>query len=395
MFKTSTLYKAIRECKSDVIVNQGGTSSGKTVATLQNAFERCILEKNTVFTVVGQDIPNLKKGAIRDAETIVRDSDEISQHLVGSFNKSDRFYQFKNGSVMEFQSYDDAQDAKSGKRDYLFINEANGIPKPIYDELVLRTRKQAFIDYNPNYSFWVHESIIPEPNTTLFITDHRHNPFLDEKTRAKIEALRKVDVDIWKVYARGVTGKLEGLVFPNVRIVEEVPAEAKLIGVGLDFGYTNDPSSNEWVYMYNGELYIDELFYETGLTNPDIAKIWMENGVSNQQEIIADSADPKSIQELRNLGYNVIAASKGADSISLGIDTIKRYPLNITRRSVGIRKEQQRYLWAKDKLGKPLNVPVDAFNHGWDSVRYVGLMKLVTVPVKRTGRSTMIAYKPE
>lgn len=374
MFETGVLYKKNLDCASSVIVNQGGTSSGKTYSILQVLFTRAISEK-CVITIAGQDIPNLKSGALRDAQSIVERS-EVLQTKIASYNKSERIYTFTSGSVMEFKSYSNAQDAKSGKRDYLFVNEANGIPYEVYDELAMRTYKQIFIDYNPNRTFWVHDLIIPDSNTTLFISDHRHNPFLSQGTRDKIEAKRKVDYELWKVYARGLTGKIEGLIFPNCSIVDAVPSDAKLIGIGQDFGFTNDPSASIAVYMQNGELFLDELIYETGLTNPDIAKRLKEHGVDNKVDIVADSAEPKSIAELNVLGLHVIHAVKGPDSIDAGINILKRYHMNITRRSTGLRKEQQNYIWAKDKDGKTTNKPIDDFNHAWDAVRYLASRKL-------------------
>lgn len=362
-------------CDKPVIVNQGGTSSGKTYSILQVLFCKAIQEKDVVITVAGQDIPNLKVGALRDAETIVKSSPAFDQEIE-SYNKSDRVYKFKNGSVIEFNSYDDEQDAKSGKRDYLFINEANGVPYPIATQLMLRTRKQTFIDYNPTEEFWVHEQLLKDADTQLFISDHRHNPFCPESIRQKIEALKDKDVELYKVYGRGLTGKIEGLIFRDWFIVDAVPVDAVFVGSGLDFGYTNDPSSFGNVYKYNNELYVDELFYETGLTNPDICQRLRDNSVHRTQEIIADSSEPKSIQEICNGGFNCIAAVKGPDSVKNGINILKRFKINITKRSMGLKKEIARYKWKIDKDGRALNEPVDFMNHSIDWLRYVALMKL-------------------
>ena len=192
MISTSALYRQNFNSTRDIVVNQGGTSSGKTYAILQVLFAKAISE-TCIITVVGQDIPNLKVGALRDAIDIHNGDDAIKQQVV-FYNRSDRVFSFMNGSIMEFNSYDNDQDAKSGKRDYLFVNEANGIQYNIYEQLSLRTRKQVYIDYNPDTSFWVHDKIIPLPNTELIISDHRHNPFLSEKIREKIEALGQLKV---------------------------------------------------------------------------------------------------------------------------------------------------------------------------------------------------------
>src|SRR6478609_11897575 len=180
MFKASPLFDANYNSKSDVVVNQGGTSSGKTYSILQVLFCRAIEKKRVVITIAGQDIPNLKAGALRDALDIYNDSDDL-QRLVSSYNKTDRIFNFRNGSIIEFKSYESAQDAKSGKRDYLFVNEANGVRPDVYTELELRTRKQTYIDYNPNAEFWVHEKVIGQKGVELLISDHRHNPFISQK----------------------------------------------------------------------------------------------------------------------------------------------------------------------------------------------------------------------
>ncbi|WP_343668715.1 terminase large subunit [Chitinophaga sp.] len=375
MFSVGPLYEANLMAGEDVIVNQGGTSSGKTYSILQVLFTKAIQAPYLVITVVGQDIPNLKAGALRDAEAIVASSPDLSK-LVVDYHKTDRIFKFWNGSVIEFKSYDSPQDAKSGKRDYLFINEANGIPYGIYTELAMRTRKQVFIDYNPNAEFWVHSDVLIEKGVRLFISDHRHNPFCPQKIRDKIEALRFKDYELFKVYGRGLTGKIEGLIFRNYSIVDEIPAAAELIAHGLDFGFTNDPTGLLSVYKCDGELWLKERIYETALTNQDIASKFPGLGVSLYDAIVADSAEPKSIAEINNFGYQVESAQKGWDSVKNSIDIIKRFKLNVTRDSTNLRKELNSYKWKQDKNGKTLNEPVDFLNHLIDPLRYVGLNKL-------------------
>lgn len=370
------LYTENMEAVEDTVINQGGTASGKTYAIEQCIFTHAFEEPGSISTIAGQDLPNLKVGAIRDANDIVRAS-PVLQEVIESYNKSDFTYYFKNGSIIEFKSYSDEQDAKSGKRDYLFVNEGNGFKKKVFDQLHLRTKKKTYIDYNPDVEFWVHEDLIGKPNVRLIISDHRHNPYVSDKIRAKIEGLKDQDIELWKVYARGLTGKIEGLIFRNYNIVDGIPFGAKLIADGLDFGFTNDPTAFLQVYESSGELWIRELIYETGLTNPDICQKLKDNSVSRLEEIIADSAEPKSIQEIMNGGFNVTAAFKGPDSVKQSINILKRYKLNITAESTGLRKEIKSYKWKVDKItGKSLNVPVDFLNHSIDALRYVGSNKL-------------------
>jgi len=374
-FHCSVLFKQNYLSTAHVVVNQGGTSSGKTFAIEQALFCLACEKPKQVITIVGQDIPNLKAGALRDAINIYSSS-AILQAKIKSYNKSDRIFEFVNGSLIEFKSYDNSQDAKSGKRDYLFINEANGLTWDVYTELALRTKKRIFIDYNPNTGFWVHEHLIGKPGVQLIVSDHRHNPFLGAEVHDKIEALKSVDFELWKVYARGLTGKINGLIFDNWYICEAIPADARLIALGLDFGFTNDETGCVEVYQQNGELWANELLYATGLTNTDISAKLKDAGVGINNEIIADSAEPKSIEELKRLGWRVTPAKKGPDSVKNSIDILKRYKINVTRNSVNLRNELNRYKWRIDATGKAINEPVDSWNHLIDPLRYIALNKL-------------------
>jgi phage terminase large subunit len=375
VFRAGPLFEANLNSTASTIVNQGGTSSGKTFGIMQAIFAKLAGHKRKVCTVVGQDIPNLKAGALRDSLEIYATSLEL-QSLIKSYNKSERIFEYHNGCIIEFKSYGDAQDAKSGKRDYLFLNEAQGVSWQIREELSLRTKEQEFIDYNPNAEFWVHENLIGKADVEQIISDHRHNPFLLDKQRAKIEGLLGKDVELWKVYARGLTGKIEGLVLPDYHIVEEIPLGYRSLGTGMDFGFTNDPTTAIDLYLGGGELWADEMLYSEGLTNGDIDKR-LRAIRPRAWDLVPDSAEPKSIEELRRLGHKVEPAVKGPDSVRAGLDQLKRYKLNVTRRSVNLRKELANYKWKVDRLtGKPTNEPVDAFNHCIDALRYVALNRL-------------------
>lgn len=368
------LFRENYESDKRFLVNQGGTSSGKTYTIMQVLIVFAIMEAGCIITVVGQDFPNLRVGAFRDAKTIIRGSEWLSAFF--KVNESLHYIQGRNGSVIEFNSYADEQDAKNGKRDYLFVNEANGVSYEIFWQLQIRTRKKVFLDYNPTSRFWVHDKIIGRKDALLIISNHRNNHFLSEEEHERIEGIE--DEELWRVYARGLTGKLEGVVFTNWDIVDELPpqGEWKMNARGLDFGFTNDPSALERVVLAHGELWIDEELYDTGYTNPMLAKAMKEAGVRRNDIVIADCAEPKSIAEIKAEGIYIVPSVKGGDSINVGIDILKRYKIHITRRSKGLIENMQAYKWKKDRDGKRTNNPIDAYNHGIDAVRYVALSKL-------------------
>ena len=364
--------------KETIIVNQGGSSSGKTYTLIDMFFVIAMSEENSVITVVGQDIPNLKSGAYRDAKNIYYSSD-VYQQWFGRPNETDRIFKcVLTGSIIEFKSYSDEQDAKSGKRQYLFVNEANGISYSVYWQLALRTYKKIYIDYNPTSRFWVHEELIGKPGVKLIISDHRHNPYLSKGDHERIESIS--DPELFKVYARGLTGKLQGLIYTNWVLCDGMPDTYKKRFIGLDFGFSNDPTAIIDVRLSNGELWVDELCYRTGLINVQpkngeakrsIEDELKDNGIYKNVGIIADCQESKSIAELSNVGFIIEPSKKGRDSINSGIDILQRYKINITRRSKGIRREVLSYKWKEDKNGKPLNEPIGEFNHALDAIRYV------------------------
>ena len=695
------LYDANTQQDGRVFVNQGGTSSGKTYTIIQVLFVIAMQEARSVITIVGQDLPNLKVGALRDAKTIIN----ASEWMQGYFSVHDGASQITaaNGSIIEFKSYENEQDAKSGKRDYLFINEANGITYQVYWQLAMRTRKRVFIDYNPSARFWVHDEVLGREGVNLIISDHRGNPFLTAEEHERIEGI--TDPELWKVYARGLTGKITGVVLTNWDIVDVLPPkdEWKQQGYGLDFGFTCfrgdtlimtskgeipikdvkqgdyvltrkgyrkvkrniyngykktirrkcvkdlrmceffctfehlfncngkwkkygeltardklcmlsssmawslgdtqtgntqttiitsgrkkentkafcyitrfmkgrtgkyptgwlsitrtlthltiaskislrllrrniqrytetlqsgiraiprkcasvitqkitgnsegrkfwlnwrmknecvntaeksthqqtrinvsaekgvttdgniqpkkttsnlfvriaeklswvintsnrnvaamnvrtnwqypdewitgeemwcevydlevedvheyfangilvhncDPTALEHVILAHGDLWVDEVIYSTGLTNPDIVTIAKRAGITRGDLIVADSAEPKSIQEIHNGGLWCVPTQKGRDSISVGLDILRRYRIHFTRRSVGIIDNAKTYQWRRDRDGRQTNTPEDGNDHGIDAIRYYALMKLNTRRQTSGSRAKVMAY---
>jgi phage terminase large subunit len=293
--------------------------------------------------------------------------------MIDRWNGSDKIYHFKNGSIIEFTSYESSQDAKNGKRNVLFVNEANGIDYSIFAELDLRTSYRTYIDYNPNAEFWVHEKVLKLPNIAYFISNYKHNPFISESITESIERLQFQDPQLWRVYGLGQTGKIEGLVF-DYKIVDSMPQYLNKEAFGLDFGFTNDPTTLIHCGISDGKIYTREVIYNKGLTNSDINNLLRSSNISKNSIIFADSADPKSIQELKLYGWNIRPADKGPDSISYSISLLKQYgTINITKDSINFIKEAKAYKWKEERSGNRTNQPIDAFNHAWDATRYWAL----------------------
>lgn len=367
MFKVGPLYYENYVCPTKIAINQGGTSSGKTYSILQVIFTLALEDAGSVTTVVGQDIPNLKKGALRDANHIVASS-PILQSFIKSYNKSDRIYELNNGSIIEFTSYSDEQDAKSGKRDYLFVNEANGIDYLIYWQLSIRTKKKVFVDYNPTAKFWVHEKLVDKKDSTLFISDHRHNPFLEQSLHEEIEGIE--DKELRKVYARGLTGKITGLIWSHYKLCDEIPEFLlEESCYGLDIGF-NHPTALIEVAEWNEQksLYWDEVVYESHLTTDDLIERFKLEGVSKSKTMYVDSARPDVIESLQKAGYNAEPAEK---DVVEGIRYVKYRKLFVTKRSKNLKKELNSYKWKEDKkTGESLDEPVKFKDDGCDAGRY-------------------------
>jgi len=360
--------------KYDLVVHQGGSSSGKTYGILQYLFSVGAANPNEIITVVGQDIPNLKVGAYRDAQNILDDSEALRDWYPAELhNKSNRSFRCVNGSLVEFNSYSDEQDAKSGKRQRLFVNEANGVPYEVFEQLRMRTTKQVIIDFNPSAEFWAHKRL---QEAHWVITSFRDNAFISPAVRERILSYEPTKENIergtadkyrWDVYGLGKVGRLEGLVLPNWER-GKFPDDYKWRIYGLDFGYTNDPTALVEIRLHRGNLHVKEHLYRSGLTNQDISREMERIGIDRNELIIADSAEPKSIEEINRMGWHTRGAIKGKDSINQGIDILKRYKLIVEGENIA--KELNSYIWAKDRNGNLLNKPIDSFNHCIDAMRY-------------------------
>lgn len=376
------VYYWNRDADTFYVVNQGGTSSSKTVSILKVLCRKALECSNKVFTIVGQDMPNLKVGALRDFRNLMSES-PLLQHMVENWKSIIGPYRWRNGNTFEFKSYDNWQDAKSGKRDYLFINEADGIEYDIALQLILRTKDQVFIDYNPSSEFWVHHHIIPLDNASLFISNYRHNQYVpdmvvDQLLEYQRKWLETGDIywkNKWMVYGLGKTGVVEGVVFEHVNWVKRMPQTGRFIGYGLDFGFANDPTAMCRAMLVDGEIYAEQILYDRGMTSLDLLQIFPKIGVSKNLPIFADASQSEAIAVLQRKGYNVIRGKRFQGAIQAGIDLIHSYGVNITHASRHWKDEQRLYTYKK-RNGVYINEPEDAHNHLWDALRYWALGRL-------------------
>lgn len=404
MFKRTTSVNKLLRLKKRKRVIQGGTWAGKTFGILPVLIDKAAKYNNKKITVVAETIPAIKEGALDDFKTIMQLTGRWNDN---NYNATDRVYRFPaTGSRIEFKSFDSIGKAKAaGKRTDLFINEGNYISFEIADALMMRTSENVWIDFNPTVEFWAHTEVLPEEDAEFLLLKYTDNEALPEtilkELMAKVNKAFFNPLGDWndpanikshywanwcRVYIAGEIGSLEGVIFTNWKQIDNLPPEAKLIGYGLDFGYTNDPTALTAIYEWNGKRILDEVLYRAGMVNSEIAA-HIKKGVP----VWADSAEPKSIEEIRRFGITIKPVVKGTDSVKFGIQTMQAQDYLITSNSREIIKEFRAYLWDKDKTGKTLNTPIDDFNHAIDGIRYHemmtcgGLKKDLTIKRVRVG----------
>lgn len=365
--------EAIKEGKR-LVANRGGTRSGKTYSVMTLLVVLALKERHAI-DVVSESNPHLKRGTLHDMDEILT-AMSLIEGAHYEHNRTDQVYTFQNGSEIRFFAADNWGKVKGSRRDILFINEANRVEWEIFRQLDVRTTGTIIIDWNPDSEFWYEkQGLNMREDTAESVTTYLDNPFLGPTQIAAIEAY-KSDERWWKVYGLGQTGTHKGLIYTNWTQCKEIPDNARLVGRGLDFGYSADPTAIVAVYMMNGELYLDEELYEPGLTNDRIAKAL----VGKSGYIVADSAEPKSIDELRNYGVrNIEPSVKGPDSVRNGIQVVEQYRLNVTQRSLNLIRELRNYKWAEDKVtGELKNEPAknEHFDHALDALRYLVSSKL-------------------
>lgn len=365
MFSLTTATKKVTNLSKRIRAVQGGTSASKTISILLYLIARAQTDKTpTLTSIVSESFPHLKRGAIRDFLNIMQEHKYFDDAL---WNKTDYTYHFETGSKIEFFSADQPGKVRGPRRDRLFINEANNISLETFEQLEVRTKEFIFLDWNPSTEFWFYTDVLHKRDDVEHIVlTYKDNEALSEDIVNSIEQ-RMNRPGWWRVFGLGQLGEVEGKIFKDWQIIDEIPHEARLERHWLDFGYSNDPTAIGDLYYYNGGYILDEQCYQKGLSNKQIADI-----ILNLPNVltIADSAEPKSIDEIASYGVNIQPARKGADSIKSGIQLIQGQKISVTKRSVNIIKEYRNYLWEVDKNGKILNVPISIYNHHMDGIRY-------------------------
>ncbi len=374
--KLTSAYRQISQMTSRVKVVQGGTSAGKTYSILQDWILAAAHEGHPrheefdgISSICAESIPHLKRGAMRDFFTILKNEnlyDEIYH------NKTERMYQIGK-ATFEFFPADDASKQRGARRKNLFLNEANNMVKDVFDQLEVRTEHGIWLDFNPVAEFWGHHLHEDKAFETEFVKlTYLDNEALSENIVRSIES-RKGENMWWKVYGLGEIGTVEGVILRDWEPIDKVPEDAELLATGLDFGFSNDPTVAVTLYRYDGEVIADELFCATGLSNRDIAD---QLGAYNTGTVYCDSAEPKSIAEIRKYGLPVHAARKGKDSVRFGIDLMQQYRIRPTQDSTNLIKSLRNYSWRQTRDGSWMNIP----DHNWsdpiDAMRYAFVMRL-------------------
>lgn len=384
MYTETTATRKLKSLKKRIKGVAGGTSASKTISILLILIAKAQTDKvPTLTSIMSESMPHLKRGAMRDFLNIMQTHNYYRDER---WNRSDFIYTFETGSKIEFFSLDMPHKVRGPRRDRGFINEANNNPKETYDQLEVRTKEEMWLDWNPTTEFWFYEELQGQEDVDFIVLTYKDNEALDADIVRSIES-RRNNKAWWRVYGEGLIGEVEGKIYTGWKCdLERIPHEARLERRGLDFGYSQDPAAIVDVYYYNGGYILDERLYRKGMSNKDIAD-FLNNLERPQTIIVADSAEPKSIDELKLYGVSALPAQKGQGSISQGINFVQSQQISVTKRSVNLIKEYRNYLWKTDRDGRILDVPEGMNDHAMDAVRYA--LSSFNTP------STLKIHKPE
>lgn len=366
---TTISYKHIEDCPTRVCHLVGGSRSGKTYAALQWLIVQALQNKELV-TIVRKTIPSLKRTVMKDFKDLMQTMGIWNEN---EFNISDRTYTFYNESQIQFISTDNAEKLRGVKSNILWIEEASEVDAESYLQLQIRTTGKIILSYNPTVSpwHWLREMV----DCTRYFTTYKDNPYLEKSVIRALEDLKNTNAKAYQVYTKGEYTTNDKAIF-EFELVEWLPDEAEFVAWGLDFGYANDPNALVSVWKMNGnELYILEHCYEKGMVTNEIVDM-LKKAVSDNEEIWADSSEPRLIEEIRRAGFNIKPVTKGKDSINFGIGVLQNYKIKIPKSCQNLINEFYSYEWEQDRFGKILDRPVDFNNHLLDAARYVAMMKL-------------------
>lgn len=370
--KKTIAFHRLKELQSRIRIVKGGTSASKTVSILCLLINYAISNRGKEISVVSESVPHLRRGALKDFLAILKG---LNRYNDSQFNKSTLKYTFTNGSYIEFFSTDQPDKLRGARRTDLYINECNNVPFDAYTQLATRTSGTIWLDYNPSNLFWVDKELIGQPDTDYITLTYKDNDALPESIVREIEkAKEKANTSTywanwWRVYGLGEVGSLEGVCIPDWKEIDRIPEDARLLAYGMDFGYSVDPTTLIALYKWNDAYIYDEVLYKKGMLNRDISRFISQQDI--KENIVADSAEPKSIAELTQYGHNVYPVSKGRDSVVYGINLINQNEIYVTARSKNLKRELQGYIWAKDKEGNTLQKPTGAHPDCIDAARYV------------------------
>ena len=369
--KTLALSK-LRKLDKRIRIVRGGTSAGKTICILLILIDYAIRNDGKEISVVSESIPHLRRGAYKDFLNILKG---LNRYKDSQLNKSTLKYTFTNGSYIEFFSTDQPDKLRGARRTDLYINECNNVPFDAYQQLVVRTSGDIWLDYNPSSLFWVDKELVGKEDTDFITLTYKDNDSLPDTIVKEIEKAKEKAktstywANWWRVYGLGEVGSLEGVCIPDWKEIDTIPDNVRLLGYGMDFGYSIDPTTLIALYKWNDAYIYDEVLYKKGMLNRDISRFLQSNNIT--EAIVADSAEPKSIAELQGYGHTVIPVSKGRDSVVYGINLINQNEIYVTSRSKNLKRELQGYIWAKDKEGNTLQKPTGEHPDCIDAARYI------------------------